>query len=664
MFELVSKFKPAGDQPEAIRFLSDGVLNDVHDQVLVGVTGSGKTFTVANVIQTVQRPTLIMTHNKTLAAQIYEEMKGFFPHNAVEYFVSYYDYFQPEAYIAHSDTYIEKSSSINEEIDRMRHSATRSLLERRDVVIVASVSCIYGLGPIESYSEVIIDLRVGMTISPQKLGRRLADIQYERNDIDFKRGSFRSSGETIEIFPSHLSDRFWKISFFGDEIEEISEVLFPSREKVAKLNSIRIFSNSHYVVSKDIINRAINEIKIDLAKRLAEFEALGKFVERQRLEQRVMYDLEMLITTGYCSGIENYSRYLSGRAPGEPPPTLIEYLPEDAILIVDESHVSVPQVRGMYLGDRARKYNLSEYGFRLPSCMDNRPLKFEEWNDFRPHTIYLSATPNEFEINIADGHIVEQLVRPTGILDPLCHVRPTENQIDDLMNEIQKTKDKGFRTLVTTLTKKMAETLTDYLSEHGVDVTYMHADTETLDRIEIIRGLKAGDFDVLVGINLLREGLDIPECAFVAILDADKEGFLRSRTSLVQTIGRAARNTESQVVLYADKMTKAMSEALSETERRRRIQMEFNEKHGIVPKSIVPKSVMVSVMGKSAAEQEAVATARSSERRKKSRTRNDIMELEQKIASLEKKMLEASENLQFETAMKYRDEIKILRLER
>ncbi len=647
-FSLVSDFKPSGDQPEAIEFLTKNVEKGIRDQVLVGVTGSGKTFTIANVINNLKRPTLIMTHNKTLAAQLYSEMKGFFPNNAVEYFVSYYDYYQPEAYVAHSDTYIEKTSSINEDIDRMRHSATRSLLERRDVIIVASVSCIYGLGPIESYSDVIIDLKVGMIISPQKLCRKLADIQYQRNDLDFHRGIFRSAGDIVEIFPSHFSDRFWKISFFGDEIESIHEVEFPSRKIIQKLNNIKVFSNSHYIATQDIINRAIVEIRNDLQKRLKQLEDLGKVVERERLEQRVMYDIEMMMSTGTCSGIENYSRYLSGRLEGEPPPTLLEYLPDDSLLIVDESHVSIPQIRGMYLGDRARKSNLSEYGFRLPSCMDNRPLKFEEWDNFRPQTIYLSATPGDFEIIRSKENIVEQLIRPTGIVDPLCIVRPTENQIDDLMNEIQDTIKQGFRVLVTTLTKKMAETLTEYLSDHGIKVTYMHADTETLDRIEIIRQLKMGEIDVLVGINLLREGLDIPECSLVAILDADKEGYLRSRTALVQTIGRAARNVSGRVILYADSITKSMNQAISETERRREIQMKYNKDHNITPKTT----------GSRIMEYNKVLDNNTP-------IINQVLENEDDISKqiilLEKKMKEAAENLLFEEAARYRDEIQRLK---
>ena len=642
-FQLVSEYKPAGDQGKAIDFLTKGVQRKVNDQVLVGVTGSGKTFTVANVIQNLNRPTLIMTHNKTLAAQIFSEMQAFFPNNAVEYFVSYYDYYQPEAYVAHSDTYIEKTSSINEEIDRMRHSATRSLLERHDVIIVASVSCIYGIGAIESYTDVILPLKIGTHISPQKLCRQLADLQYQRNDLEFKRGIFRSTGETIEIFPAHKSDSFWKISFFGDEIEEINEIEYPSMRKVRKLAEVKIFSNSHYVATVDVINRAIGEIEKDLQIRLKEFERDGKLLEKQRLEQRVLFDIEMMRTTGTCSGIENYSRYLTGRNPGEPPPTLLEYLPEDAILIVDESHVTVPQIRGMFLGDRSRKQNLSDYGFRLPSCMDNRPLKFEEWDFFRPQTIFLSATPGEFElVRSGKEHMVEQLIRPTGILDPICEVKPTENQIDDLMFQIQETTNKGFRTLVTTLTKKMAEHLTEYLSENGVNVTYMHSDTDTLDRIEIIRALKAGDFDVLVGINLLREGLDIPECALIAILDADKEGYLRSKTALIQTIGRAARNTEGRVVLYADKITKSMKEALDETERRRKIQNEYNVAHGITPKSI-SKPPATTVLTKPA------------------KTKIEMKDIKNQIAELEKQMQEAVENLLFEEAAKCRDEIARLK---
>ncbi|MDR1034607.1 MAG: excinuclease ABC subunit UvrB [Holosporales bacterium] len=643
-FELVSEYIPAGDQGKAIDFLTRGINAGVRDQVLVGVTGSGKTFTIANLIQNLNRTTLIMTHNKTLAAQIYSEMKSFFPNNAVEYFVSYYDYYQPEAYVAHSDTYIEKTSAINEEIDRMRHSATRSLLERRDVIIVASVSCIYGIGPIESYTDVIITLKVGMKISPQKLCRQFADLQYVRNDFEFKRGIFRSIGDVIEIFPAHKSDIFWKLSFFGDELEEISQIEYPSRKKQKILNEIKIFSNSHYVSTKEILNKAIQNIQIDLNVRLTELENQGKLLEKQRIEQRVTFDIEMLQTTDFCNGIENYSRYLTGRQPGEPPPTLIEYLPENSLLVVDESHVSVPQIRGMYLGDRARKQNLSDYGFRLPSCMDNRPLKFDEWDSVRPQTIFLSATPGPFELERAGkSHITEQLIRPTGILDPVCIVKPCDNQIDDLLGEIKKTTQNGFRTLVTTLTKKMAEQLTEYLSENGINVTYMHADTDTLDRIEIIRALKAGEFDVLVGINLLREGLDIPECALVSILDADKEGYLRSKTALIQTIGRAARNINGRVIMYADKITNSMKEALEETNRRRVIQNDFNVAHGISPKSITKQSEKNKI---------------NIEKVSKNPTR--IKNAPKQLARLEKLMLEAADNLLFEEAARYRDQINEL----
>jgi excinuclease ABC subunit B len=647
-FILRSDYEPAGDQSKAISQLVNGFNANVRDQVLVGVTGSGKTFTIANVIQKLDRLTLIMTHNKTLASQIYSEMRSFFPNNAVEYFVSYYDYYQPEAYVAHSDTYIAKTSAINEEIDRMRHSATRSLLERRDVIIVASVSCIYGIGPIESYTDVIMTLKVGMTIQQKKLFRQLADLQYERNDIEFKRGIFRSVGDSIEIFPAHKSDMFWKISMFGDEIDEISEVEYPSRNKIASLNSIRIFSNSHYVSTKEVLNKAIIKIQEDLEIRLAELEAQDKLVEKERLEQRVKYDIEMLQTTGFCSGIENYSRYLTGREPGQPPPTLLEYLPDGSLLVVDESHVSVPQIRGMYLGDRSRKQNLTDYGFRLPSCVDNRPLQFEEWNFFRPQTVFLSATPGEFELAMAGPeNIVEQLIRPTGILDPVCVVRPCNNQIDDLISEIQNATQLGSRTLVTTLTKKMSEHLTEYLEENGINVAYMHSGTETLDRIEIIRALKAGEFDVLVGINLLREGLDIPECSLVAILDADKEGYLRSKTSLIQTIGRAARNVDGKVILYADRMTKSMKEALEETARRRSIQNEYNIKNGITPKSVSSKPPKRGQNEEIQSDSEPVVSNKR--------------DLKKKISLLEKKMLEAAENLLFEEASRYRDEIKKLK---
>jgi excinuclease ABC subunit B len=642
-FELISPYVPAGDQGNAITFLTSGICDDVKNQLLVGVTGSGKTFTIANVIQNINRPTLIMAHNKTLAAQLHSEMQLFFPNNAVEYFVSYYDYYQPEAYVAHSDTYIEKTSSINEDIDRMRHSATKSIFERKDVIIVASVSCIYGIGPVESYLDAILKLKIGQRISPQKLSRQLVDMQYKRNDIEFKRGIFRLVGDIIEIFPAHKSDAFLRISLFGDEIEEITEIEYTSRNVIRSFNEIKIFSNSHYVTSNKTIMRVTDEILEDLSIRTKELENDGKLLEKQRLEQRVLFDIEMMKATGTCSGIENYSRYLTGRNPGEPPPTLLEYLPEDSLLVVDESHVSVPQIRGMYLGDKARKQNLTDYGFRLPSCMDNRPLKFEEWDCIRPQTIFLSATPGEFERSLAgETHTVEQLIRPTGILDPICVVKPTENQIDDLISEIHDVVRLKFRVLITTLTKKMAEHLTEYLFENGVKVTYMHSDTDTLDRIEIIKALKTGEFDVLVGINLLREGLDIPECALVAILDADKEGYLRSRTALVQTIGRAARNINGRVVLYADKITKSMQEALNETERRRDIQNTFNIEHNITPQFILRAPSCTT----SSDTEDCIGDSRN---------------LQSQIAVFEKKMANASENLLFEEAAKYRDKIKELR---
>jgi excinuclease ABC subunit B len=564
-----SPFVPAGDQPRAIAAIVSKLQAGEKDQVLLGVTGSGKTFTIAQAIQAVQRPALILAPNKILAAQLYGEMKSFFPNNAVEYFVSYYDYYQPEAYVPRTDTYIEKESSINEQIDRMRHSATRSLLERRDVVIVASISCIYGIGGVETYSEMILPLKVGQGIDRSDFIRRLVELQYKRNDLSFVRGTFRVRGDVIELFPAHYEDRAWRISFFGDEVESIQELDPLTGERYQSLVGIRIFANSHYVTPGPTLQQAIKSIKADLAVRLAEFRQDNKLIEAQRLEERIKFDLEMLAATGVCAGIENYSRYLTGRAPGEPPPTLFEYLPKDAVLIVDESHVTVPQLHGMYKGDRSRKETLSDYGFRLPSCKDNRPLKFEEWEALRPQSIFVSATPGPWEMQQTQGEFIEQIIRPTGLIDPICVVRPCEHQVDDLIAACRETVAKGLRVLVTTLTKKMAEALTEYLSEAGFKVRYMHSDVETLDRIEIIRNLRLGVCDVLVGINLLREGLDIPECGLVAILDADKEGFLRSKTSLIQTIGRAARNVDGYVILYADKMTNSMTEALGETNRRR-----------------------------------------------------------------------------------------------
>ena len=643
-FKLTCDFSPAGDQPQAIEEITRNILEGEENQVLLGVTGSGKTFTMANVIQNLGRPTLIMAHNKTLAAQLYGEMKSFFPENAVEYFVSYYDYYQPEAYVAKTDTFIEKESSINEQIDRMRHAATRSLLERRDVIIVASVSCIYGIGAVESYSSMILDLKPQDILSRDELLRKLVELQYKRNDVAFFRGSFRAKGDTVEIFPAHYEDRAWRISLFGDEIESITEIDSLTGEKITKLDSIRIYANSHHVTPGPTVDQAIKNIKIELKERLAEFEHEGKLIEHQRLRERVTFDLEMLVATGMCAGIENYSRYLTGRAPGEPPPTLFEYLPKDALLIVDESHVSVPQVRAMYRGDASRKAVLSDYGFRLPSCRDNRPLKFEEWEALRPPTLFVSATPGPWELEQTQGAFSEQLIRPTGLIDPLCDIRPTENQVDDLLFECREVVAKGLRVLVTTLTKKMAEALSEYIRETGLKVTYLHSDVETLDRIQIIQDLRSGEIDVLVGINLLREGLDIPECGLVAILDADKEGFLRSRTSLIQTMGRAARNSEGRVILYADTITGSMKAALDETSRRREKQIAYNTEHGITPTTII-RAIQNLLPGEKSKEQEFEVI-------------EDPKKLQTKRKEIEKLMLEAASNLEFELAAKYRDQIK------
>ncbi|MFM8990002.1 MAG: excinuclease ABC subunit UvrB, partial [Alphaproteobacteria bacterium] len=583
---IVSSYVPAGDQPQAIAELTAGLAAGERDQVLLGVTGSGKTFTMAHVVQNLQRPALILAPNKTLAAQLYGEMKSFFPDNAVEYFVSYYDYYQPEAYVPRTDTYIEKESSINEQIDRMRHSATRALLERRDVVIVASVSCIYGIGSVEAYSAMVVDLEAGQSIERNELLRQLVRLQYRRNDANFARGAFRVRGDSVEVFPAHCEDRAWRLSLFGDEIESIHEFDPLTGERHAALPRARLYANSHYVLPQPTLDQAMEQIKRDLKARLVELRDAGKLLEAQRLEQRTQFDLEMMAATGSCAGIENYSRYFTGRKPGEPPPTLFEYLPRDAVLIVDESHVTIPQIGGMYRGDLVRKSTLSEYGFRLPSCADNRPLKFEEWDAMRPQTVCVSATPGPWELERSGGVFGEQVIRPTGLSDPTCEIRPTETPADDLLAEVRAVALRGQRALVTTLTKRMAEDLTEYMHEAGVRVRYIHSDVETLERIEIIRDLRLGAFDVLVGINLLREGLDIPECALVAILDADKEGYLRSRTSLVQTIGRAARNVDGRVILYADRMTDSMKAALDETERRRRKQVEWNEAHGITPESV------------------------------------------------------------------------------
>ena len=649
MFHLTSHYQPAGDQPKAIAQLVKGLQAQERDQVLLGVTGSGKTFTMAQIINTLQRPAMVMAHNKTLAAQLYSEMKSFFPHNAVEYFVSYYDYYQPEAYVAKTDTFIEKDSSINEQIDRMRHSATRSLLSRRDVIVVASVSCIYGIGSKEMYSEMVLNLRTGQTIPQAALIKQLIQLQYERNDLDFARGHFRVRGDSIDLFPSHYEDAGWRISFFGDNIESISEFDSLTGERKAKLEFVEIYANSHYVTTKPTIERAIKEIKAELKIRLDRLYAENKLVEAQRLEQRTNYDLEMLVETGMCKGIENYSRYLAGTKEGEPPPTLFQYLPEDALLFMDESHVSVPQIGGMYKGDRSRKSTLVEHGFRLPSALDNRPLQFEEWDAKRPQTIFVSATPGKWEMERTGGAFVEQVIRPTGLIDPPCEIKPVATQVDDLLAECHLKIKAGMRVLVTTLTKRMAEELCDYMNEAGIGVRYLHSDVETLERIEIIRDLRLGKFDVLIGVNLLREGLDIPECGLVAILDADKEGFLRSATALIQTIGRAARNIDSKVILYADRITNSMKIALDETTRRRNIQNEYNKKHGITPES-VRKHVGEIIESVAEADYYTIDT-----KSKKYDVKDDGKDIDKYILKLRQKMLEAASDLEFEEAARLRN---------
>lgn len=648
-FKIVSPFEPSGDQPEAIKELCEGLNRGDRSQVLLGVTGSGKTFTMAKIIEQAKRPALIMAPNKILAAQLYSEMKEFFPNNHVEYFVSYYDYYQPEAYIPKTDTYIEKDSAINEQIDRMRHGATRNVLEDRDVIIVASVSCIYGLGSMESYSSMAFGLKVGDVLDPQDIYRNLAELQYERNQINFVRSTFRVNGDTLDIFPAHYEDRAWRISFFGDEIESISEIDSLTGKKTAELNEITVYPANHYVTPRPALSQAITHIREDLEIRLNELKAENKLLEAQRLEQRTRFDLEMLESTGHCKGIENYSRYLTGRAPGEPPPTLFEYLPKNALLFVDESHISVPQIGAMFRGDFNRKSTLADYGFRLPSCIDNRPLKFDEWDRMRPQSIFVSATPGDWELEQSKGTFAEQVIRPTGLTDPLCLVRPVENQIDDLMNECKKTAANGERVLVTTLTKKMAEDLTEYLKDNGIKVRYLHSDIDTLERIEIIRDLRLGVFDVLVGINLLREGLDIPECSLVAILDADKEGFLRSTRSLIQTIGRAARNAHGRVILYADKITGSIKAALDETNRRREKQIKYNIEHGITPQTI-KKSISSTL--KEMTETDFVKDDAAS--------KEDIKNIEKKIKEYTKLMKEAALNLEFEQAVIYRDKLKEL----
>jgi excinuclease ABC subunit B len=645
---IVSDFKPAGDQPKAIKRLLSGIRNKKNDQVLLGVTGSGKTFSMAKIIEASNRPALILAPNKTLAAQLYGEMKTFFPNNAVEYFVSYYDYYTPEAYVPRSNTYIEKEASINEQIDRMRHSATRSLLERDDVIIVASVSCIYGLGSVESYSKMTLGIKKNHEHNREQIIKTLVNLQYRRNDQNFHRGTFRVRGDNLEVFPSHLEDRAWRLSLFGNRIEKIVEFDPLTGSEIKNLDLIKLYANSHYVTPKPTIEQAIKEIKKELEITLAKHKSENKLLEAQRLEERTRFDLEMMEATGTCAGIENYSRFLTGRKPGEPPPTLFEYFPDNTLIFVDESHVTVPQLNGMYKGDHTRKKTLSEYGFRLPSCMDNRPLKFQEWNAMRTQTIFVSATPGPWELGQTSGEFVDQVIRPTGLCDPEIQIRPAKNQVDDLLLECKELAKKNYRSLVTTLTKKMAEDLTEYLHENGVRVRYMHSDIDTLERIEIMRDLRLGVFDVLVGINLLREGLDIPECALVAILDADKEGFLRSARSLIQTIGRAARNVEGKAILYADKKTQSIEKAIQETDRRRKLQLDYNKKNNINATSI--KKGITDIL-KSIYE--------------KDYTKINIdssigHNLKKHLKSLKKKMKEAAEDLEFEKAAKIRDEIRKL----
>ena len=650
IYDLRSNFTPSGDQPQAISELVRGIDNGEKNQVLLGVTGSGKTYTMAKVIEACSRPALIMAPNKTLAAQLYAEMKEFFPNNHVEYFVSYYDYYQPEAYVPKTDTYIEKDSAINEQIDRMRNSATRSLLEYRDVIIVASVSCIYGLGDVDSYAAMTLPLEVGQVIEPPDIYRRLSELQYTRNQQNFVRSTFRVQGDVLDVFPAHYEDRGWRISFFGDEIESIAEFDALTGKKTASLDKVTIYPANHYVTPRPTIAQAIVNIRKELSSQIDEFTKQNKLLEAQRIEQRTRFDLEMLESTGSCKGIENYSRFLTGRAAGQPPPTLFEYLPQDTLLFIDESHVSVPQIGGMYKGDFNRKSTLAQYGFRLPSCVDNRPLKFAEWDAMRGQTVFVSATPGDWELEQSKGVFVEQIIRPTGLVDPECVVRPVSTQIDDLMAECKKVVARDERVLVTTLTKKMAEDLTGYLAENGIKVRYLHSDIDTLERIEIIRDLRLGVFDVLVGINLLREGLDIPECSLVAILDADKEGFLRSTRSLIQTIGRAARNAHGQVILYADNMTDSLVAALGETERRRLKQIEYNQANGIIPQTVSKKiSSALDEM-----------TAKDSDHNKAKTDKMSLENIDKQIREYNKLMQEAAADLEFEKAIAYRDKIKQL----
>ena len=653
-FKINTEFSPSGDQPEAIKSLVKGIKDNERSQVLLGVTGSGKTFTMAQIIEKSQKPALILAPNKTLAAQLYGEFKDFFPDNAVEYFVSYYDYYQPEAYVPRTDTYIEKDASINEQIDRLRHSATRSLLERGDVIIVASVSCIYGIGSVETYSNMIINISKDEKIERQTILKKLVELQYIRNDTNFTRGTFRVRGDLIEIWPAHLDDIVWRISLWGNEVESIGEYDPLTGKKERELENIKIYANSHYVTPRPTINQAIKKIKKDLNVRLKELENSNRLLEMQRLEQRTNFDLEMMEVTGICAGIENYSRYLTGRKPGEPPPTLFEYLPSESLVFIDESHVTVPQLGGMYRGDFNRKSTLAEHGFRLPSCIDNRPLKFEEWDSMRPLSVFVSATPGNWEISETNGVFVEQIIRPTGLIDPVCEVRPSKSQVDDLIYECKKIAKKNQRVLVTVLTKKMAEDLTEYMNEQGIKVRYLHSDIDTLERIEILKDLRTGLFDVLVGINLLREGLDIPECSLVAILDADKEGFLRSETSLIQTIGRAARNVDGKVILYADKITGSMDRAIGETERRREKQKEYNKENGITPESIKKniKDILGSIYERDHLEIEAPEFFE-----------NGVLfgdNFEKHLKDLNNKMLKFAEDLDFENAAKIRDEIRRL----
>ncbi|MBX7460711.1 excinuclease ABC subunit UvrB [Qipengyuania huizhouensis] len=652
-FKLVSEYTPSGDQPTAIAELVGSAREDEQTQVLLGVTGSGKTFTMAKVIEELQRPALILAPNKILAAQLYGEFKSFFPENAVEYFVSYYDYYQPEAYVPRSDTYIEKESSVNEAIDRMRHSATRALLERDDVIIVASVSCLYGIGSVETYSAMIFDIKKGETVDQRELIRKLVALQYKRNDTAFARGNFRVRGDSLEIFPSHYEDMAWRISFFGDEIEEISEFDPLTGKKGASLDKVRVYANSHYVTPGPTMKQASEAIKFELAERLKELHEEGRLLEAQRLEQRTNFDLEMIAATGSCAGIENYSRFLTGRLPGEPPPTLFEYLPENALLFVDESHQTVPQIGAMSKGDHRRKITLAEHGFRLPSCIDNRPLRFNEWDAMRPQTFCVSATPGSWEMEQTGGVFAEQVIRPTGLIDPPVEIKPVEDQVQDCIEECKKTASMGYRTLVTTLTKRMAEDLTEFMHEAGVKVRYMHSDVETLERIELIRDLRLGVYDVLVGINLLREGLDIPECGLVCILDADKEGFLRSETSLIQTIGRAARNVEGRVILYADRVTGSMERAIAETDRRREKQRAYNEEHGITPTTI--KRNIADIVAHTASQDGVTVDIGDDER-------NNLVghNLRAYIEDLEKRMRAAAADLEFEEAGRLRDEIRQL----